>query len=126
MEFGANEQGFLTGGMSGAATGATIGSLVAPGIGTGVGAATGAAIGFIGGGLLGMSQSQSQRDAQRRAQREAENARRRSVSQEMGIRQQAENIALSGLQRATPGRRQTGVTPQGFIGQNVPTTAGTF
>lgn len=121
MEFGANEQGFLTGGMSGAATGAYIGSVV-PGIGTGVGAA----IGFIGGGLLGMSQSQSQRESQRRAQREAENARRRSVSQEMGIRQQAENIALSGLQRATPGRRQTGVTPQGFIGQNVPTTAGTF
>lgn len=122
-ELGQNEQGFLAGGLAGAGTGAAIGFSVGGPVGAGIGAG----VGFLGGGLLGASQSQSQRSLQRKAQKEADAARRRSAMQEMGARQQAENIAMGGMIRNTGKQSQVGVMPnQSFIGQNLPTTAGTF
>lgn len=122
-ELGQNEQGFLAGGMAGAGTGASIGFSV----GGPKGAVIGAGVGFIAGGLMGASQSQSMRSTQRKAQKEALTARRRSVMQEMGARQQAENIAMGGMIRNTGRQSQIGVMPnQSFIGQNLSTTAGTF
>lgn len=129
--FQENEQGFLAGGMAGAGTGAAIGATVgsaAGGIGALPGAGIGAAVGFLAGGLIGNMQSQSMRSAQRKAQKEAAGARKRSAMQEMGARQQAENIAMGGMIRNT-GRQQSsfGVMPnQSFIGQNLSTTSGTF
>jgi hypothetical protein len=122
-ELGQNEQGFLAGAMAGAGTGASIGFSV----GGPKGALGGAAIGFFAGGLMGASQSQSMRSTQRKAQKEAQAARRRSIMQEMGARQQAENIAMGGMIRNTGRQPQIGVMPnQSFIGQNLSTTAGTF
>jgi hypothetical protein len=114
-------QGFV-GALGGAATGAAVGTaLGGPGLGTVAGAA-------IGGGLA-LWQAQQGTRSRKKAQEQAEQARIRAVTKEMGARQQAENLATAGLRNT--GRRSSGSSggvsaPQGFIGQNLPTTAGTF
>lgn len=122
--FGTNEQGFIAGGAAGAGTGALIGTMIAPGIGT----AIGAGVGFLAGGLTANMQSQSSRLSQKRAAKEAEAARRLMVSRQAGLQQQSEDIATAGLRRPSSGQTQQpgAITPSGYIGQNLPTNAGTF
>jgi hypothetical protein len=72
-------------------------------------------------------QSQSQREARKRAQKEAEDARRRAVMREAGIKSQAEQMATAGLMRPSTAQQNISVqSSPGFIGQNLPTNAGTF
>jgi len=108
-----------TGAFSGAATGAAIGAAGGP-IGMGAGALIGAGISFLG--------ERSQSAAREKVLKDAVKVRRRATLTEMGARQQAENIAMGGLVRQ-PQQSQssnTGMSGQGFIGQNLPTNAGTF
>lgn len=109
----------------GAALGMAAGAaLAAPtgGMSIGMGAAMGASIG----GSIGTAKGQesAQRDDMRLAQKEAEKARVESATKQMGAKQQAESLALAGLTRTS----KTGTSQQapGFIGQNLPTSAGTF
>jgi hypothetical protein len=108
-----------TGGLSGAAAGAAIGAQVG---------SIGGPAGIIGGALLGAGMSyfgaSGQTKARKSALKETAKVRRISAMQEMGARQQAENIAMGGLVR--PQNSGNMLSGQGFIGQNLPTNAGTF
>jgi phage tail tape-measure protein len=107
-----------TGALSGAATGAAIGAAGGP-----IGALGGA---LIGGGLAYL-QSRQGTKARKKAEKEANALRTASMAREQGIKTQAESMVASSLMRAQTGNtRQPGASTQGFIGQNLPTTAGTF
>jgi hypothetical protein len=94
--------------------------MVAPGVGT----AIGAGVGFIAGGLLGNMQANSQRVAQRNAMEQAEQARIRSIMQEFGRRQQAEQTQLAATQRPRSASGASGGnvvnSTTGFIGGTMP------
>jgi len=116
------ESGFLTGATSGALTGAAVGGPV------------GAAAGGIIGGFIGMAQGSAASSARRTALKDAERARQRSIVRQLGLKEQADSIALAGLRtNSTPSSSGTVVsgTPAnqpapGIIGSNLKSSSGTF
>jgi phage tail tape-measure protein len=107
-----------TGALSGAAAGATIGAAGGP-----IGALGGAAIG----GGLAYLQSRQGTKARKKAENEANAARLAALTREQGLKAQAESMVTGSLMRAQTGNtKRPGASTQGFIGQNLPTTAGTF
>ena len=115
------EEGIQTalGGVSGAASGAMIGSQIG---------AIGGLPGMLGGAAIGAGlaylQSSKATKTRKAAIKDTAAARRQSAMQEQGARQQAENIAMGGLVRNRGANNV--LSSQGFIGQNLPTNAGTF
>lgn len=109
-------------------------------VGFAVGGPVGAAVGFAAGGLIGFLSSESKKDAQKKAMVEAERKRRMAVMKEMGVKQQASNMALASLNKGPQGPQASTSTPKpspvfqgqgGVIGQNASapaaqTSSGTF
>ena len=105
--------GFLSGAFSGALAGGAVGGPV------------GAAVGFFAGGVLSSEQEDAAQAEKKKAQAAAEKARIASITNQMGAQKQAESTVFAGVSKSTKGNT-TQQTPGGFLGSNLPTSAGTF
>jgi hypothetical protein len=109
----------------GAALGMAAGAALAlptGGMSVGAGAAAGASLGSSFGGME--AQKDEAAKALETAKSDAEKARAESLTKQMGAKQQAESLSLAGLTRTN--KTNSTATQAGFVGQNLPTSAGTF
>ena len=117
------QSGFMTGAGSGAIAGATVAGPY------------GAVAGGIIGGFIGVVQGSQAANARKNAAKQAEKARQQSIVRQLGLKEQADSMALAGLrtgQSNTSASPVTGTPPNqpapGIIGSNLKqsSSSGTF